>query len=128
VVVSTLILRKVLVSKANGTEGHGSHLGNDLKHVGLHLIGKRSLLSVLVKVKVAALKDLLSSTLHVTTLIIACFSISIVLCQSGHSLSLGCEMETSEIFWEILFSGVLVIDSEFNHKVQHGNLGCRSLF
>jgi hypothetical protein len=84
-----------------------------------------NLLSVLVKVERAASKDNLSSTFHVNSLVVTMFCLTAILNYGRHSLSLGGEMEPSEISWQMLASLLVQINSEFNDHVKHSRLSSR---
>ena len=86
--VATLICLQVFIGKANSSEGHCSHLSDNIEHVGFHLVSKGSFLAISVKIEVATLKNLLGCTFHMAALIITKLSGTVILSQSRHSLSL----------------------------------------
>jgi hypothetical protein len=122
---ATISLLQVFVGEANSSKGLSSILSNDLKKVRLHFVMKLNPLSVLIKVERATGEDDLGSTLHVDSLVVSMFSLAAILNKCRHSLSLGGEMEPSEISWQMLSSRLVQVNTKLNDHVKHRRLSSR---
>ena len=54
--------------------------------------------------------------------IMTSFSLSIINCDGGHSLSLRSEVESDEVFWHVVRSDFVEVNLEFGYEVEHGLL------
>jgi len=50
------------------------------------------------------------------------FSLSIINCDGGHSLSLRSEVESNEVFRHMISSNLVEVNLEFGYEVEHGLL------
>ena len=54
--------------------------------------------------------------------IMTSFSLSIINCDGGHSLSLRSEVESNKVFRHMISSNLVEVNLEFGYEVEHGLL------
>jgi len=55
------------------------------------------------------------------------FSLPVINCDCRHSLSLGSEVESNEVFWHVIRSNLVEVNLEFGNEIEHSLFSGRRL-